>query len=260
MNPTRRLVVAQLSALALSACAPGAKTPGSGEGDTGPTGGSGADGADGIDGADGTDGTDGLDGVDGSDGTDGTDGGGWEAECAADDVALPDDCGRGTPFQSEGPFLRDDVPERAELNVTGDTGDVLILKGRVVDSTCAPVEGVTILVWMAGGEDRFYDTESGDANLYGKQTTGADGAYCFRTLLPTPYGPEGNTLPAHIHVAVVKDGTRLLTTQLYFEGDPYLEELDFAPPPELITSPETLADGSFKLHFDFALPPEPPPG
>ena len=255
MKPTRRLIVAQLSALALTACAPGAKTAGSTDEDTGPDGG---DGRDGSDGGDGTDGTDGTDGGDGADGTDG--GAGWEAECATDDVALPDDCGRGTPFQSEGPFLRDDVPERSELNVTGDTGDVLILTGRVVDSTCAPVEGVTILVWMAGGEARFYDTESGDANLYGKQTTGTDGVYCFRTLRPTPYGPEDHTLPAHIHVAVVKDGARLLTTQLYFEGDPYLDGLDFAPPPELITSPETLADGSFKLHFDFALPPEPYPG
>lgn len=258
MTQTRRRVLAQLSALAVTACTtePGpAGGKGGGGGDTG-----GASGTDGTSGADGTDGT----GLDGSDGTGGTDTGGgdpdWLAECDASVQPTPEDCRMPTAFQSEGPFLRGDVPVRSELNVTGDEGEPLVVSGRILDPDCMPVEGAEIIIWKAGGADRFYDTESADANLYGKQITLADGVFCFYTLKPTPYGPEGNTLPAHIHVAVLLDGVRYLTTQLYFEGDEYLDILDFPPPPELITRPEVRADGLLKLHFDFVLPRDPPPG
>ncbi len=252
MSLSRRKVLVQLSALAVTACAgsdPGVKGPGAK--DSGAAGG--GDGADG--GGDGSDGADG--GLDTADTADPTPE--WPVECDAAGQPLPADCSRATPFQSEGPFLRGDVPLRQELNVTGDSGEPMVLSGRVLDAACAPVEGVEIIVWMAGGEERFYDTESAEANLYGRQITDADGAYCFYTLKPTPYGPEGNTLPAHIHVAIVKDGSRLLTTQLYFDGDIYLAELDFPPPPELITAPEARPGGWLKLHFDFVLPPGPPP-
>ena len=44
------------------------------------------------------------------------------------------------------------------------------------------------ILWSAGGSERFYDTQSTDANLYGWQTTDENGSFCFRTLKPLPYG------------------------------------------------------------------------
>ena len=51
--------------------------------------------------------------------------------------------------------------------------------------------------------------------------TDAKGAYRFETIIPGHYlnGPQYR--PAHIHVKVHVGGSELLTTQLYFEGDPY---------------------------------------
>lgn len=246
-DASRRTVLVQLSALAVTACAGG--TPIGGDSGT-PVG-------SGTDGSGGTDGTDGSGGADGTGGSD-TGGSSWLAECDAADQPLPTDCGRGTPFQGEGPFLRSDVPERQELNVTGDAGEPLVLTGRVLDSQCVPKAGAEVLLWSAGGAEAFYDTESPDANLYGKQYTDEDGAFCFATLRPVPYGPEGSVLPAHFHLAINLDGVRVLTTQLYFEDDPYLDTLEMPPPRELVVTPEVLADGTLKVRYDFAFPPPPP--
>ena len=64
-----------------------------------------------------------------------------------------------------------------------------------------------------------------------------DGAYEFQTMLPKPYtvptdGPVGRYLeavgqhpwrPAHIHFKVTAPGHQPLVTQVFFPGDPYLE-------------------------------------
>jgi hypothetical protein len=251
MKPTRRVVLAQLSATALAACAP---TEGTGKGvGTGGTGESG-DGGTG-DGGTGDGGTGGTGGGTGGTGGETDD---WTAVCEDGSTALPEDCARPTPLAGEGPFLRDDVPERTELNVTGDAGEVLIVTGRVLGPDCQPRAGLTFILWSAGGEERFYDTQSEDANLYGWQTTDDNGAFCFRTLKPVPYGEEDNLLPAHLHIAVNDGEQRVLTTQLAFDGDPYLE--NDPKPPELIVTPEVLADGSQLVRYDFILPASLPGG
>lgn len=244
---TRRRVLIQLSAATLAACT-GTEPLGKGTAPGDDTGGEGDDTASGVDTGDADTG-----GVDTGDTGDIAE---WTDFCEDGTSPLPADCARPTPFASEGPFLRPDVPERSELNVRGEDGQVLILTGRILDASCTPVEGAAITIWMAGGDARFYDVDSEDAQLYGKQTTGADGTYCFSTLRPVPYGEAGNELAAHIHVACIKDGRRVLTTQIYFEGDPFLGDQPI--PPELVVSPVPQADGSELVPFDFVLPADLP--
>ena len=50
----------------------------------------------------------------------------------------------------------------------------------------------------------------------GHVTTGLDGAFRFRTIVPELY--SGRT--RHYHVKVQAPGSRLLTTQLYFLNEP----------------------------------------
>lgn len=252
MKPTRRRILAQISATALVACAPTGE-PGKGGGaGTGASGG-GTDGAD--TGGASSGGTGGGVGDTGGDTGAPLD---WTAECEDGASPLPVDCSRPTPLAGEGPFLRDDVPERADLNVTGDEGDVLILTGRVLGPDCLPRPGLRFILWSAGGAERFYDTQSADANLYGWQETDENGAFCFRTLKPVPYGEPDNLLPAHLHIAVLDGDQRVLTTQLAFAGDPHLQ--NDPKPPELIVEPETLADGSQRVRYDFVLPATLPGG
>jgi protocatechuate 3,4-dioxygenase beta subunit len=54
-------------------------------------------------------------------------------------------------------------------------------------------------------------------------TTDADGAFELSTIIPGHYLNGSTYRPAHIHVKASAPGYRLLTTQLYFEGDPYNE-------------------------------------
>jgi protocatechuate 3,4-dioxygenase beta subunit len=74
-------------------------------------------------------------------------------------------------------------------------------------------------------------------NLRGKFLTDAEGRYAFRTIKPSYYpipmdGPVGQMLqaagrhpyrPAHIHFIVSADGYEAITTEIFVEGDPYLD-------------------------------------
>ena len=64
-----------------------------------------------------------------------------------------------------------------------------------------------------------------------------DGSYTLKTIRPSPYtipneGPTGRLLnelgrhpwrPAHLHVIARHEGYRPLTSQVYFQGDKYLD-------------------------------------
>ena len=76
-------------------------------------------------------------------------------------------------------------------------------------------------------------------------TDGA-GFWTFLTLDPVVY----ETRPRHIHVKVRVEGTELLTTQIYFDGDPLLDRDGIANSAgsdlELLTTnaaPGTLSNG-----------------
>lgn len=63
--------------------------------------------------------------------------------------------------------------------------------------------------------------------------------------------------PAHLHVKVSAPGHELLTAQLYFPGDPHNDDdIASAVKPELVLDPQTEADGSQSVTYDFALDPE----
>jgi protocatechuate 3,4-dioxygenase beta subunit len=67
-----------------------------------------------------------------------------------------------------------------------------------------------------------------DFRLRGKIKTGADGRYAFETILAGRYGDSEGIRPAHIHVTYLSPGNnQILTTQMYFAGDPYLGNQDY---------------------------------
>jgi catechol 1,2-dioxygenase len=94
-------------------------------------------------------------------------------------------------------------------------------------------------VWQASAAG-FYDVQDPsmpEMGLRGRFRTRDDGAYSFRTIKPSSYpittdGPVGQMLlatgrhpyrPAHIHFIVSAEGWKPVTTELFVEGDPYLE-------------------------------------
>ena len=134
-----------------------------------------------------------------------------------------------TPEDIEGPFYRPGIPVGGDLDIHGDAGVSLRIEGRVLDGGCAPIEAAVVEVWHAthvapggepGDENATYDSTAA-YRYYGQVATDEQGRYAFSTLRPGWYlnGPQYR--PAHVHVKVWVGDVERLTTQLYFEGDPF---------------------------------------
>lgn len=118
-----------------------------------------------------------------------------------------------TPKQTEGPYWTPDSPQRTDLTADGAPGDRMTLTGVVVDTACQPVPGVLLDFWQCDGNG-VYDNDG--YKLRGHQYTDADGAFRLVTVKPGLY--PGRT--RHFHVKVRPPGGEVLTTQLYFPGEP----------------------------------------
>ena len=261
LTPRRRDVLIQLAATAVMAgCAETSNPPAPGGdpvygGDTG-TGGADDTGAGGGESGGGTGNTDdtGAHQDTGDTGDTGEMDEAWDkAECDQTSQPLPGDGAAPTPGMSEGPFFREDLPERSELDVRGDQQTVLILSGRLLGPDRQPLAGVKVCLWHAN-DDGIYQTDSTDHHLYGWQLSAEDGGFCFKTSRPAPYMDleRGVYNPGHLHWKLFQDGEALFTTQHSFQDDPYLENADF--PEACLLAVEELAPGLQRCRFDFILP------
>lgn len=139
-----------------------------------------------------------------------------------------------TPRATAGPFYptpamrfadADNDLVRIEGAVREAGGEVVVLKGRVLDLNASPVAGARVEIWQCDVNGRYL--HSGDQRSvprdaafqgFGHVVTGPDGGYAFRTIKPVPY--PGRT--PHIHMKVLY-GDKELITQLYIEGHPQNE-------------------------------------
>ncbi len=146
---------------------------------------------------------------------------------------------KGTPEQILGPFY----PIAKVADASGDLtripgrsgrakGQVITVGGRVLNRDGEPVRGARLEIWQANEAGRYahpMDTNPAplDPNFEGfaTLTTDAEGRYHFRTIKPGAY-PAGPSItrPSHIHFDVIGHQDRRLVTQMYFEGDPWLEK------------------------------------
>jgi catechol 1,2-dioxygenase len=177
-----------------------------------------------------------------------------------------------------GPFHMVASPRRAlgdTIDLVG-TGPQCVLAGRVLSADGTPLPGAVLDVWQANDQG-FYDVQQPDVqppgNGRGLFTADQDGAYWFRTIVPTHYpiptdGPVGTLLeatkrhpyrPAHIHFIVTAPGHRPLTTHIFVAGSPYIEsDAVFAVRKSLITefTPADDPDQPARANFDIVLQPE----
>ena len=161
-----------------------------------------------------------------------------------------------------GPFHMVTSPPRAlgdTIDLIG-TGPQCVLEGRVLSADGTPLPGAVLDVWQANDQG-FYDVQQPDVqppgNGRGLFTAGQDGAYWFRTIVPTHYpiptdGPVGEMLvatgrhafrPAHIHFIVTAPGHRDLTTHIFVAGSEYIEsDTVFAVKKSLVVDFEEVTD------------------
>lgn len=153
-----------------------------------------------------------------------------------------------TEDNMEGPFYRAGAPVRSVLRENGMTGTPLTVAGRVFDTHGRPLKGALLDVWHA---DNTGEYDNKGFRLRGRIYTDEDGRYTLRTIKPLAYGEPNDKRPSHIHVKVSSGASHVLTTQLYFKGDPW-NRRDQAVRPSLIMAPREEADG-LAARFDFVL-------
>lgn len=130
----------------------------------------------------------------------------------------------------EGPFYPDKMPLDTDndlliLNdsITPAAGQVTHLGGKLLDLSGNPITNAYIEIWQVDNAGAYLhsgtsNAEGRDKNFqgYGRFLTDSKGQYYFRTIKPVPY--PGRT--PHIHVAVSRNGKRVLTTQLFIQDEP----------------------------------------
>jgi protocatechuate 3,4-dioxygenase beta subunit len=135
-----------------------------------------------------------------------------------------------TPRLTEGPFYPDKLPLDTDNDllvindsITSAVGQITHLAGRILSPTGQAIRNAIIEIWQVDANGAYIhsaDASSGrnDKNFqgYGRFMTDSKGQYYFRTIKPVPY--TGRT--PHIHVAVSRNGRRVLTTQILINGHP----------------------------------------
>ena len=184
-----------------------------------------------------------------------------------------------------GPYYRESAPDLKNgdsLNATEEEERILV-RGLVYGENQTPISGAILDVWQTAPNGLYdvQDPNQPDMNLRGKVRTDENGQYTFQPVIPTSYpiptdGPVGKMLsglrwhpnrPAHIHFIVSAKGFKPVTTQVFIDGDPYLEsDAVFAVKDSLVASivqyeessppapnQETLSMVLGEINYDFQL-------
>ncbi len=133
---------------------------------------------------------------------------------------------------TEGPYYPDKMPLDTDNDllivndaITPAVGEITHLSGRVLSNTGEPVRNAFVEIWQVDSRASYIHSRGRnpggyDSNFqgYGRFLTDIRGQYYFRTIKPVPYSLGGMGRAPHIHIAVSKNGHRLLTTQVLIRG------------------------------------------
>lgn len=128
----------------------------------------------------------------------------------------------------EGPFYCPSAPWRAQIAGPKEPGTPLHISGVVYKQDCkTPLSGAIIEIWHANAKGEYdnscqLDPKKSQHLFRARLKTNAKGGYHYQTILPGRYLNGPRYRPAHIHYKVFAKGHQGLTTQLYFQGDPYI--------------------------------------
>ena len=133
-----------------------------------------------------------------------------------------------TPWQGEGPFYPDRIPEDTDNDLVKNGhstieagGKILNLMGSLVNHDSKPIKGMTAEIWQTDMNGVYLHTSSFGSKMrddqfqgFGRSITDWNGHFSFRTIIPVEY--PGRT--PHIHLKIWNERENVLTTQLYIEG------------------------------------------
>jgi protocatechuate 3,4-dioxygenase beta subunit len=142
----------------------------------------------------------------------------WPKLSLAGDAPLTPACmdehqAQATLASVPGPYFKPDSPERGNFIDAKSAGHPITLEGRVLSRSCQPVAHALLDLWHAD-QDGLYDEDG--FRYRGHIYSDTQGRYAFHTIEPAVY--PGRT--RHFHFKVQAPGRSVLTTQLFFPGEP----------------------------------------
>ncbi len=149
-----------------------------------------------------------------------------------------------TPAQTAGPYFKPNSPSRTSLLTAGMPGTRIVVEGSVLTTDCRPISRALVDFWQADDRGEY---DNAGYRLRGHQFTDDAGRYRLETIVPGHY--PGRT--RHFHVKVQAPNGPVLTTQLYFPGEPANQQ-DGIFRPELVMNVREAGAGKL-ASFDFVL-------
>lgn len=149
------------------------------------------------------------------------------------DTALAASCSQ-TPAQTAGPFYPGEsrFDQNTDLTVIPGQnrraeGQVVYVRGQVLDPNCQPVVGANVEIWQACASGKYNNPRDPNPapidphfRYWAETYTNDRGVYLFKTILPGAYPADRDwTRPPHIHFKITKLRFRDLVTQMYFKGN-----------------------------------------
>lgn len=113
-------------------------------------------------------------------------------------------------------------------------GNFIIIKGKILDHECTPVENAIVQIWQTDNTGKYiedYETTSEwqikdpdyDENFAysGASSTNNLGEFSFMTIFPAPHidSPDGIVAP-FINVKIMHDKFKYIDTRIYFKNHP----------------------------------------
>jgi catechol 1,2-dioxygenase len=184
----------------------------------------------------------------------------------------------GSKGTIEGPYYvpgspAQDTPATLPMR-DAEPGTPLLLQGHVTDVDGVALQDAKVEVWQADdlGYYSQFAPDLPEWNLRGAVLPDTEGRFQINTIQPAPYqiptdGACGQLIaaagwhawrPAHLHLKVSAPGNQLITTQLYFPGDPHnADDIASAVKPELMLDVRDRENGPGRVTtYDFRLDPE----
>lgn len=181
----------------------------------------------------------------------------------------------GSATNIAGPFFLEGAPKiksEGEIKTLNeDNGEPIVIRGKVTDLQGNPISNVALDVWHSTPHGTYSGVHEGvPADHYrAKLITGEDGSYQVKTTKPVPYqipgdGHTGQLLsamgrhtwrPAHIHFKARKEGLQDHITQVYFEGEDYVDSDCCDAVIDELVHGFTIENGTKVITKDFALDP-----
>ena len=194
-----------------------------------------------------------------------------------------------TEYSNLGPFY---IAGAQWLEIGGDLigdndGDHVVIYGHILDARSRkPIPGAVLEIWQTAANGLYsnQDPEQPAGNLRCRMKTATDGGFAFTTIRPAPYtvpedGPVGDLLratgrrpwrPAHFHCMISAAGLRTLTTEIFPDDDPFIdedpvfgvreqlvvrlvEETEPSVIPYALTAANRLKRPFYSIHYDFLI-------